>query len=57
MNSGSDGSSAAGMKEPFLCKLFGDMVPSHLCDLRRQELIAQGDFSCDGCSMLVDERS
>ena len=31
------------------CKLFGDNVPKHLCDLRRSELNNKGDFSCGGC--------
>ena len=31
------------------CKLFGDNVPKHLCELRRAELNNKGDFSCTGC--------
>ena len=31
------------------CKLFGDNVPKHLCELRRAELNNKGDFSCKGC--------
>jgi hypothetical protein len=31
------------------CKLFGDKVPKHLCEIRRAELNNKGDFSCTGC--------
>lgn len=31
------------------CKLFGDNVPKHLCELRRTELNNKGAFSCTGC--------
>ena len=39
-----------GENDTLRCKLFGDRVTSHLCILRRQELITQGNFSCDGCT-------
>ena len=32
------------------CKLFDDMVTPHLCLLRKQELGAKNDFSCEGCA-------
>lgn len=44
----------AGKNNTFtLCKLFGDKVPKHLCELRRKELNNKADFSCTGCPIDV----
>lgn len=37
----------------FYCSLFSDTVTEHLCELRRNELIAKGAFSCEGCPMAI----
>jgi len=39
------------------CRLFSDQVSSHLCDIRRKELISQGTFTCEGCSFAPGDTS
>ncbi len=33
------------------CRLFGDRITVHLCDIRRMELSGKGGFSCNDCPM------